>query len=50
MYKEKYAEEHAVGVMAWLEMDAKLIEPQKIKKIKATTINTSSKNTKATVK
>ena len=50
VYKEKYTEEHAVGVMVWLEMDAKLIEPQKVKKIKATTINTISKSTKSTVK
>lgn len=27
---EKYADEHATGVLAWLEMDAKVVEPQKI--------------------
>lgn len=27
---EKYADEHATGVLAWLEMDAKVIEPQKL--------------------
>lgn len=27
---EKYADEHAVGVVAWIETDSKIIEPQKI--------------------
>ena len=27
---EKYADEHATGVLAWLEMDARVIEPQKL--------------------
>lgn len=27
---EKYADEHATGVLAWLEVDARVIEPQKI--------------------
>lgn len=27
---EKYADEHATGVLAWLEMDAKVVEPQKL--------------------
>lgn len=27
---EKYADEHAVGYVAWAEMDSKVIEPQKI--------------------
>jgi HK97 family phage major capsid protein len=27
---EKYADEHATGVLAWLELDARVIEPQKI--------------------
>lgn len=27
---EKYADEHATGVLAWLEVDAKVIEPQKL--------------------
>lgn len=28
--EEKYADEHATGVLAWLEMDARVIEPQKL--------------------
>lgn len=28
--QEKYADEHATGVLAWLELDAKVVEPQKI--------------------
>ena len=37
--REKYAEQHAVGVVAWLEMDAKIENDQKIAvlKMKATT-------------
>lgn len=27
---EKYADEHATGVLAWLELDARVIEPQKL--------------------
>lgn len=27
---EKYADEHATGVLAWLEIDARVIEPQKL--------------------
>lgn len=27
---EKFADEHAVGVVGWLEMDGKIVEPQKI--------------------
>lgn len=27
---EKYADEHATGVIAWLELDARVIEPQKL--------------------
>lgn len=30
MLNEKFADEHAVGVVAWLEMDSKVIEPQKL--------------------
>lgn len=30
MLNEKFADEHAVGVVGWLEMDSKIIEPQKI--------------------
>lgn len=30
MLTEKFADEHALGVVAWLEMDAKVIEPQKV--------------------
>lgn len=32
--RETFAIEHAVGVVAWLEMDAKLVEPYKVKCIK----------------
>lgn len=28
--QEKYADEHATGVLAWLEIDAKVVEPQKL--------------------
>ena len=28
--KEKYADEHALGVIAWVEVDSKVLEPQKI--------------------
>ncbi len=31
--REKYLEQHAVGLCAWLEMDGKVIEPQKIAKL-----------------
>ena len=31
---EKFADEHAIGVIAWLEMDSKIIEPQKIVSLK----------------
>lgn len=31
--REKYATEHAVGVVAWLEIDAKVLEKQKIKRL-----------------
>lgn len=31
--KEVFATEHCVGLVAWLEMDAKVIEPQKIKRL-----------------
>ena len=27
---EKYADEHATGVLTWIEVDARVIEPQKI--------------------
>ena len=30
MLMEKYATEHVVGAVAWLEMDSKLVEPQKV--------------------
>ena len=32
--QEKYADEHAIGVVAWMEMDAKVIEPQKMAQMK----------------
>lgn len=32
--REKYLDEHAIGLMAWLEMDSKIIEPQKIVALK----------------
>ena len=28
--REKYADEHAIGVIAWIEIDSKIVEPQKI--------------------
>lgn len=28
--REKYADEHALGVVAWIETDSKIVEPQKI--------------------
>ena len=31
---EKYATEHAVGVVGWIEADSKIIEPQKIRTLK----------------
>ncbi|MBR1737771.1 MAG: phage major capsid protein [Firmicutes bacterium] len=34
IYKELFAPQHAVGVAIWLEMDADVMEPQKIKKLK----------------
>ena len=27
--REKYADEHALGVVAWIEADSKIVEPQK---------------------
>jgi HK97 family phage major capsid protein len=33
--REKYAEQHAIGLCAWLEMDCNILVPQKIKRIKA---------------
>lgn len=32
--REKYAENHAIGLNAWLEMDSKIVEPQKIVALK----------------
>lgn len=32
--REKYAEQHAIGLNAWLEMDSKIVEPQKIVALK----------------
>lgn len=34
MLNELYATQHAVGVVGWLEMDSKIIEPQKIRALK----------------
>ena len=31
--KERYAEEHVVGVIAWTEIDSKIVEEQKIAKL-----------------
>jgi len=28
--REKYADEHVVGVIGWVEADSKIVEPQKI--------------------
>lgn len=30
MLNEKYADEHAVGVVAWYEVDTKVVEQQKV--------------------
>ena len=32
--REKYAEQHAIGIVAWLEMDAKIENQQKIAVLK----------------
>lgn len=32
--REKFLTEHALGVIAWLEMDAKVVEPQKLVRVK----------------
>lgn len=32
--REKYAEEHAVGVIGWVEIDSKIVEPQKMAVLK----------------
>lgn len=32
--REKFLTEHAIGVIAWLEMDAKVVEPQKLVRVK----------------
>lgn len=32
--REKYADEHAIGVIAWMEADSKIVEPQKIAGLK----------------
>lgn len=32
--KERFATEHCVGVVAWLEMDSKVVEPQKLVRVK----------------
>lgn len=32
--QEKYADEHAVGVIGWVEVDSKIVEPQKIAVLK----------------
>lgn len=34
LLREKYATQHATGVVAWLEMDSKIVEPQKIAVLK----------------
>lgn len=42
--QEKYADEHATGVLAWLEVDARVIEPQKlVVSAKKTTSSRASK-------
>lgn len=32
--REKYADEHAIGVISWMEADSKIVEPQKIAGLK----------------
>ena len=34
IWREKYAEQHAIGLNAWLETDSKIVEPQKIAALK----------------
>lgn len=31
--REKYSDEHAIGIDTWIELDAKVVEPQKIKRL-----------------
>lgn len=47
---EKYADEHATGVLTWIEVDARVIEPQKIvvSAKKSEVSETKAKGTKAT--
>lgn len=42
LLRELYATEHAVGIVAWLEIDAKVIEPQKIKRLTVASSSSSS--------
>lgn len=46
---EKYADEHATGVIAWLELDARVIEPQKlvVSSKKAGEVSQSTRSKKA---
>lgn len=44
--QEKYADEHATGVIAWLEVDARVIEPQKL--VVSAKKTTDSQRAKAT--
>lgn len=44
---EKYADEHAVGVVAWLEVDGKVIEEGKLVKTAKKTSEMKGKSTKA---
>ena len=32
--REKFLDEHAIGVIGWLELDSKIVEPQKIRALK----------------
>lgn len=32
--QEKFADEHAIGIVAWMELDAKTMEPQKLARMK----------------
>ena len=42
--REKYADQHAVGVVAWMEFDAKVEDAQKISKLVCATTNTETSN------
>ena len=42
--REKYADQHAIGVVAWMEFDAKVEDAQKISKLVCATTPTPGNN------